>query len=157
METSKIAHGEEVKKDPPAQGVAEGSGKGAETGGGVPAAIVPKEGWSWGAFIFHLPFLIAVKRYALMWWYLLALVPGVNLIFIIAFAIYLGTTGHRLGAEGGQFSSQAEYEGYFKGVDHAGKIIFFATVFLAACAIIIVIGGMSFAAFFGTHAQAFRQ
>ncbi len=121
------------------------------------SAAAPSKGWSWGAFMFHLPFLIAVKRYALLWWYFLILVPGVNLVFVVVFAVCLGLNGRALGAGGGQFANQAEYEGYFKGIDHAGKVMFFAMVFLAACALVLVIGGMSFAAFFGTHARAFQR
>jgi hypothetical protein len=98
--------------------------------------IMPKEGWSWGALVFNFYFLIAIKKYKLLWWYLLAFIPLVNIIFFIAFAIYLGMKGHELGVTGGQFANQSEYDGYMKGTDHAGKIVFFVAII---CLIIFII------------------
>ena len=103
--------------------------------------IAPKDVWSWGAFVFQLPFLLAVKRYAMMWWYLLLLVPVVNILFLILFAVYLGENGRLLAATGGAFANQDEYEGYFKGIDRAGKMIFFACVLIAAIALILLVFG----------------
>lgn len=102
--------------------------------------IKAKEGWSWGAFAFHIPFLIGIKRYAMIWWYLLALIPLVNIVFLVAFSIYLGLNGYKLAVEGKQFSNQDEYNGYFKGMDHAGKVIVFAALVAIAALLIFLIG-----------------
>lgn len=114
----------------------------------MPNGITPKAGWSWGGFMFHFYFLIAVKKYQLLWWYLLALVPFLNVIFLLASSIYLGTKGHEIGATGTQFANQSEYDGYMKGTDHAGKIGFFITIGIAVIAIIVLIVAIAF----GLHA-----
>ena len=116
--------------------------------------LVAKEGWSWGAFAFHLPFLIAVKRYTLIWWYLLAIIPLVNIIFFIVFAIYLGLNGHRLAVSGGQFTNQSEYDGYFKGINHAGKVIFFAMVIVVVLVLVLITAAFIFGVM-APHANSF--
>ena len=85
--------------------------------------IIAKEGWSWGAFLFAAPFLVGIKKYKMLWWYLLAFVPLVNIAFFIAFMVYLGMKGYDLAAKSPQFSYQAEYDGFFKVFDHAGKVL----------------------------------
>jgi hypothetical protein len=111
-------------------------------------AITPKEGWSWGGLMFNAYFLVGAKRYKLLWWYLLAFVPLVNIVFWIAMLIYLGVNGHKIAAEGTQFSNQSEYDGYVKGLDHAGKIFFFIFLAIAAIALVIVAALFVFA---GVH------
>ena len=107
-----------------------------------------KQGWSWGAFLFNASFLIGVKRYKMLWWYLLALIPFVNFIFLLAYSIYLGVKGHEIGANGAQFANQSEYDGFMKGVDHAGKIMFFVSLAIGVVVGIIFIAliasGVSF-------------
>ncbi len=98
-----------------------------ETGG----KIVATEGWSWGAFLFGVPFLVGIKKYKMLWWLLLALVPFVNVVFWIAFIIYLGLKGHELEARSPQFSNQDEYDGFFKVFDHAGKILTIAVIVIS--------------------------
>ena len=110
--------------------------------------IVAKEGWSWGAFGTGPAFLIAVKRYKFLWWYLLFLIPFVNFIFMLAFAIYLGVNGRKIAAAGKQFANQSEYDGYMKGVDHAGKVMFFVGVIVGAIIFILFIVVILFAAVF---------
>jgi hypothetical protein len=109
------------------------------------AGIVPKPGWSWGAFLFNAYYLVAVKRYKLLWWYLLMLVPFVNVIFAIVFAIYIGLHGHEIGASGTQFANQSEYDGFTKAIDHAGKIFFIIFLILA---VLWVIFFLSFGFYF---------
>ncbi|MCL4403910.1 hypothetical protein M1432_00985 [Patescibacteria group bacterium] len=92
--------------------------------------IAAAAGWSWGAFLLNAPFLVGIKKYKMLWWYILAFVPFVNVIFWIVFMIYLGVKGHELGATSPQFASQAEYDGFFKALDHAGKILFFVAIAL---------------------------
>lgn len=89
------------------------------------------EGWSWGAFMFDPVFLIAIKKYKMLWWYLLMFVPFVNLIFFIAFKIYLGIKGKAI-ASTGVYLNEGERGGFMKGLDHAGKISFFAWLIITA-------------------------
>jgi predicted PurR-regulated permease PerM len=101
--------------------------------------IVPKAGWSWGGLMFNVAFLVGAKRYKLLWWYLLGLVPFVNVIFGLVFAIYLGANGHKIAAEGTQFANQSEYDGYTKGLDHAGKVFFFAALIILALVVALFV------------------
>ena len=112
------------------------------------SAVVPKQGWSWGALMFNAAFLIGAKRYQLLLWYLLMLIPIVNLIFAIVFAIYLGVKGHMIAAGGTQFANQSEYDGYVKGLDHAGKVVFFATLIFIGLSLVLAIVGFSLTGIF---------
>lgn len=104
-------------------------------------SITPKQGWSWGGLLFNWSFLIAVKRYKMLWWFILAFVPFVNIIFWIVMAIYMGMNGHKVAAEGTQFANQSEYDGFIKGVDHAGKVGFFVVLVIAIVALCFVMLG----------------
>lgn len=115
--------------------------------------IVPKEGWSWGAGMFNIAFLVGVKRYKLIWWIILAVIPLVNIIFWIAFFIYLGINGHRIAATGTQFANQSEYDGYIKAQDHAGKIFFFVFLIFAVIAIIGLVAAISLGVYGPHHAM----
>jgi len=119
-------------------------------------AIAPKQGWSWGGFMFNATFLVGVKRYNLLWWFVLAFVPFVNFIFWIAMLIYLGVKGHEIAAGGTQFANQSEYDGYVKAQDHAGKIFFFFFLVLFVIGIVGAIVGFSLLSF-GTHSLAPMQ
>ncbi len=92
--------------------------------------IVAAPGWSWGAFLFGAAFLVAIKKYKMLLWYLLYLVPVVNFFFWIVFMIYLGVNGHKLAARSHHFENQHEYHGFMKALDHSGKIMFFAVIVL---------------------------
>jgi hypothetical protein len=105
--------------------------------------IVPKQGWSWGAFMLNFQFLIAIKKYKMLWWYLLSFIPFLNIVFFAVFAIYLGVKGHILGTTGGQFASQAEYDGFMKGTDHAGKVVFIVFLIVLILGITLAIAGFS--------------
>lgn len=107
--------------------------------------IVSDEGWSWGAFMFDVPFLIAIKKYKMLWWFLLALIPFVNAAFYIIFKIYMGSHGRALAAQSSHFTNQHEYNGFMKAMDHAGKVLFF--IFIAGLCIMLffmIIGAVSF-------------
>jgi hypothetical protein len=117
------------------------------------SAIVPKQGWSWGGFMFNGAFLIGVKRYKLLWWFILALVPLVNIVFWIVMIIYLGVNGHGIAAKGSQFANQSEYDGYIKGQDHAGKVVFFVFLVAAVIGIIAAIVAISLGVWGGGHMQ----
>lgn len=115
--------------------------------------IVPKQGWSWGGFMFNAAFLIGVKRYKFLWWFILGFIPFVNIIFWIVMVIYLGIKGHELAARGTQFANQSEYDGYVKGQDHAGKVFFFLFLIIAAAGIVAAIAMLSLGVWSGWHAQ----
>lgn len=97
--------------------------------------------------MFNAAFLIGAKRYKLLWWFILALVPLANIVFWIVMIIYLGMKGHELAAGGTQFANQSEYDGYVKGQDHAGKIFFFLFLVLAVVGIVLAILGISLSLF----------
>jgi hypothetical protein len=99
--------------------------------------IVAAPGWSWGAFLFTLPFLVGIKKYKMLWWCILAFVPFVNLVFVVIFMVYLGVKGHELAAKSPQFEDQKEYDGFFKVFDHAGKILIVVAVILLIISIIL--------------------
>ncbi len=118
----------------------------------VTSAVAPDKGWSWGAFMFGIPFLIAIKKYKMLWWFLLSLVPIVNVIFYIVFAIYLGLHGHELAAKSAHFGNEHEYNGFMKGIDHAGRILFFIVLIG-----IVVIGVLSLIGLGGFFTWSFMR
>lgn len=84
--------------------------------------------WSWGAFMLDAPFLIAIQKYVYLLVYLLMLIPFLNFIIYIGFKIYLGLKGHEMAENSSAFDSKEEREGFFKGFDWAGKVLFFVTI-----------------------------
>lgn len=99
-------------------------------------------GWSWGAFMLELPFLIAIKRYMMLFWYLLLLIPFVNVVFIVAFKIYMGVKGRAMAATSTQFGNESEFRGFMNGFDHAGKILFIVVVVALAITLLLGIFGI---------------
>lgn len=81
-------------------------------------------GWSWGAFVLDPFFIIAIKKYSLLWMYLLYLVPLVNFFAMIGIKIFLGIKGHQLVAESTVFKNEDEQNGFVRAIDHAGFIVF---------------------------------
>lgn len=84
--------------------------------------------WSWGAFMLDVPFLVAIQKYVYLLVYLLMLIPFVNFIIYIGFKIYLGLKGREMAQDSPAFDSKEEREGFFKGFDWAGKVLFFVTI-----------------------------
>lgn len=82
--------------------------------------------------MFDVPFLIAARKYAYLWFYLLFLIPIVNLFAILAIKIYLGIKGREIARTSKTFASEEEFLGFMKGFDWAGKVLFFVglTVFV---------------------------
>lgn len=115
--------------------------------------IVAAPGWSWGAFLFTAPFLVGIKKYKMLWWYLLAFVPLVNIAFWIVFMVYLGVKGRDLAAKSPQFHHQAEYDGFFRVFDHAGKILVVVVVILIIVFIALGFAGVLGGFFFGGFHQ----
>ncbi len=108
--------------------------------------------------MFNAAFLIGAKRYQLLWWCLLAIVPIVNVVFWIVFVIYLGVRGHKIAAEGTQFANQSEYDGYVKGQDHAGKVFFFVFVVVAVIGLCFAIASLAIPTLFlGWHPHPVMQ
>lgn len=101
----------------------------------------------------NFSFLIGAKRYVYLWWFLLAFIPVLNIIFWIAMFIYLGVNGHAIAASGTQFANQSEYDGYIKGTDHAGKIVFFIVIAILVIVLIAFIAGFSLFGWAGMHAN----
>lgn len=93
-------------------------------------------GWSWGAFIMDVPFLIAIKKYTYLWFYLLLLIPIVNLFAILGIKIYLGMKGREMAMTSKTFASKDEYNGFMKGFDWAGKVLFFVSLAIFALGLI---------------------
>lgn len=85
-------------------------------------------GWSWGAFMLGPYFLIGVRSYAYLWAYLLVLVPFVGPLLLLGFGIYLGMKGREMAAVSTTFHNKEQYIGFMRGVDHAGKIMFFVAL-----------------------------
>ena len=111
----------------------------------VTSAVAPDKGWSWGAFMFGIPFLIAIKQYKMLWWFLLSLVPIVNVVFYVVFAIYMGLHGHELAAKSTHFGNEHEYRGFIKAIDHSGRILFFVVLIgLALFALLAIVGVLHF-------------
>lgn len=96
-------------------------------------------GWSWGAFMFDIAFVLALKQYKFAWLFLLYLIPWVNVLAIIAIRIYLGFHGRRMTYESDAFDTPAERDGFVKGLDHAGKILLYVSLVLLV--ITIFVGG----------------
>jgi hypothetical protein len=84
--------------------------------------------WSWGAFMFDPAFLIAIQKYAYLLVYLLMLIPILNFIVWIGLKIYLGLKGREMARDSATFASAEEREGFFKGFDRAGKVLFFVSL-----------------------------
>jgi len=85
-----------------------------------------RPGWSWGAFMMGPFFLIAVRKYVHLLWYLLSIIPIVPLVI----AIFLGLKGRELAAESKSFANRDEYRGFMKAFDHAGFITFIIMIVL---------------------------
>ena len=107
----------------------------------MPSNTMAKNDWSWGAVMLDVPFLIAIKKYTWLFWYLLAFVPFVNLVFFTGFKIYMGMKGKALLKESTQFANEDERNGFIKALDHAGKILFFAGIIALGIGLILMATG----------------
>lgn len=84
-----------------------------------------RPGWSWGGFMFHIYFAACIKRYWYLLWMIALVVPYVSGIITFGLMIYFGVKGRELAAGSPVFKSKQQYIGFMKGIDHAGKVIFF--------------------------------
>jgi hypothetical protein len=62
--------------------------------------------------------------------------------------VYLGVKGHDLAAKSPQFNHQAEYDGFFKVFDYAGKILVVVAVIVLLVFAILSVAGIA-GSFFG--------
>lgn len=99
-------------------------------------------GWSWGAFMFDIPFLVGIRKYVYLWWYLLGVIPFVNILFVLVFKIWMGARGRALAAVSPQFASEAEFQGFMKAIDHAGGILFVVALIVIAIALVLGLFGV---------------
>jgi hypothetical protein len=85
-------------------------------------------GWSWGAFMFGPAYLIAVKKYMYLLWYLLMLLPIINFIAMIGLPIYWGLKGTELAKDSTMFKNEDERSGFLRAINHAGFISFLIAI-----------------------------
>ena len=134
----------------PQQGSAHDSPQDASTAASVPVPPAPstspddekyaRPGWSWGGFMFNFLFAIAIRRYLYLLWLLALVIPIVNFFVILGLMIYFGLKGRAMAAESKTFSNRDQYIGFMKGIDHAGRILFF---FYAVIFTLILVGVMA--------------
>lgn len=93
--------------------------------------------------MFDVPFLIAIKKYTWILWYLLAFIPIVNFVFLIVFKLYMGSKGRSLATTSDHFTNKDELNGFMKGLDHAGKITFFAGLIVLGTLLIFSLLGIT--------------
>lgn len=87
--------------------------------------------------MFDAPFLIAIRKYNYLWFYLLFLIPLLNLFAILGIKIYLGIKGAEIARTSTTFASEEEYNGFMKGLDWAGKVLFFVGLAIFALSLIL--------------------
>lgn len=85
-------------------------------------------GWSWGGCMLNWTFVLAIKKYKLLFLMLLLFVPVVNAFVGIGVPIFLGLKGREYARESGMFANKDQYLGFMKAVDHAGKILFYVVL-----------------------------
>ena len=106
--------------------------------------------WSWGGLMFEQILIIASKRYWYLLLYLLMFIPLVNIIAIAAIKLYFGYKGRSFVKASNAFSNEDEYRGFMKGVDHAGKIVFYIALVILVIALVgVAIAGVAFFSKFG--------
>jgi hypothetical protein len=93
-------------------------------------------GWSWGAFMFDMVFVIAIRKYIYLLFALLFFIPILGFFAMIGVKIFFGLKGHQLAAESGAFANEDELRGFLKAVDHAGFVVFI----VAIVGIVLILG-----------------
>ena len=96
-------------------------------------------GWSWGGFMFSPAVIFASRRYVWLLLYLLMIIPLINIIGWLIPMIVLGIKGRDLIMASHTFANQDEAPGFMKGIDHAGKIVFWITLILIGLGLIFAL------------------
>ncbi len=99
------------------------------------STVSKQGGWSWGGFMFSPVVILGSKRYVYLLLYLLGIIPLVGPLLWIAVMIFMGVKGRALVMASGVFSDE-EARGFMKGIDHAGKIMFWIMIVLVIVGII---------------------
>jgi len=97
----------------------------------VPAAVSAQSGsssWSWAGFMFDPIVIVGTRNYKMLFWYLLMLIPFVNIIFLIVFKVYMGMHARMVVSESKAFANKDEAAGFQKALDHAGLIFFYVAI-----------------------------
>jgi hypothetical protein len=116
--------------------------QGQESSGGASAQVIPEykdSGWSWGAFALNWMFVIATRNYVYLFLLLLMLVPFVNFLVMIGFAIYMGINGREMARKSKTFANHEQYLGFMKGLDHVSKVVAYFYVVLLGLFIVGII------------------
>ena len=95
----------------------------------------PVRGWSWGAFMFSIPFGIGNKAYLT----LLTLVPLLNFVWLFV----CGAKGHEWAQNSGAYATVEEFNAAMGSWDRAGKVFFFIALAFFALYLILVIAGVA--------------
>lgn len=95
----------------------------------------PVRGWSWGAFMFNLPFGFGNKAYLT----LLTLVPLLNIVWIFV----CGAKGHEWAQNSGVYNTVEEFNAAMNSWDRAGKVTFFIALGFLALYLILMIAGVA--------------
>lgn len=95
----------------------------------------PVHGWSWGAFMFSLPFGLGNRAYLT----LLVLVPLLNFVWMFV----CGAKGHEWAQNSGTYNTVEEFNAAMGSWDRAGKICFFIWLGIFALYLILAISGVA--------------
>lgn len=96
-------------------------------------------GWSWGGFMQWTIFAIGLRKYWYLLLILIGMVPFVGGLISIGVMIYFGIKGREMAAASSVFANKEQYIGFMKGIDHAGKVMFFVSLIFLALVVAIVI------------------
>lgn len=94
----------------------------------VPVTPQTPSSWSWGGFMFDPVVMVATKNYTYLLLYILCAIPIINLFAMIGIKIYMGLKAHEMIATSHAFANKDEAAGFARGLDHAGKIFFYASL-----------------------------
>lgn len=105
--------------------------------------VYSRPGWSWGACMLSMYFVVGIRKYSYLWLYLLFFVPFVNIFAMLGIMIFFGMKGREMAATSVTFTSRDQYVGFMKAIDHAGKVFFFLTVGMIALFFIVLVSAFS--------------
>ncbi|MBP9749118.1 MAG: hypothetical protein KBD21_00035 [Candidatus Pacebacteria bacterium] len=101
-----------------------------------------RPGWSWGGFMFHVYFAACVRRYGYLAWLVVFLIPLLSIPVVLGLMFYFGVKGREIAASSPLFKNKQQYIGFMKGIDRAGKVLFFL--------MFVVLGGIALVGVFAS-------